>query len=105
MKQFKQFGDHDYSQEELVAELGAAMLCGAAGLAPLTIENSAAYIQSWLRELKNDKRLLLIASGQAQKACDFIRGRIGSVQPAQKDKNPSYSGGLPADTHPQRMAA
>ena len=74
LKQFKRFGDHDYSQEELVAELGAAMLCGAAGLAPLTIKNSAAYIQSWLKELKNEKNFVVRASGFAQKACDYIRG-------------------------------
>ena len=74
LKQFKRFGDDDYSQEELVAELGAAMLCGAAGLAPLTIQNSAAYIQSWLKVLKNDRTFVVRASGQAQKACDYIRG-------------------------------
>lgn len=99
------FGDPDYSQEELVAEMGAAMLCGVAGIAPKTVENSAAYIQFWLRELKNDKRLLLIAAGQAQKACDFIRGRINRVQSAQNNKYQKHSGGLPTNAQPQRMAA
>ena len=40
-----------YSREELIAELGAAMLCGIAGIAPVRIEQSAAYIASWLRAL------------------------------------------------------
>lgn len=66
------FGSHDYSQEELVAEFGASMLCGFAGIEQQTIENSAAYIQGWLKVLKNDKKLAIVAAGQAQKAADFI---------------------------------
>jgi len=73
LDEWTSLGDHAYSQEELVAEFGAAMLCGLTGLAPLTIQNSAAYVQSWLKALGNDKTLLVMAAGQAQKACDFIR--------------------------------
>ncbi|MBK6284898.1 MAG: DUF1738 domain-containing protein [Draconibacterium sp.] len=51
------FGSIDYSQEELVAEMGAAYLCGICGIENATIDNSAAYIQSWLQKLKNDKSL------------------------------------------------
>jgi antirestriction protein ArdC len=36
------------------------------------LENSAAYIQGWLRVLKNDKKLAIFAAGQAQRAADFI---------------------------------
>lgn len=66
------FGSHSYSQEELVAEFGASMLCGHAGIEQTTLENSAAYIQGWLRVLKGDKKLAIIAAGQAQKAADYI---------------------------------
>ena len=66
------FGSHDYSQEELVAEFGASMLCGFAGIEHQTIENSAAYIQGWLKVLKNDQKLAIMAAGQAQRAADFI---------------------------------
>jgi antirestriction protein ArdC len=71
------FGSHDYSQEELVAEFGASMLCGVAGIENQTIENSAAYIQNWLKVLKgdNDKKLAIIAAGQAQRAADYILRR------------------------------
>lgn len=68
------FGSEVYSNEELIAEIGAAMLCGVAGIDNSTIENSASYIQSWLRRLKNDKRLIVTASAQAQKAADYILG-------------------------------
>lgn len=66
------FGSHDYSQEELVAEFGSSMLCGFAGIEQQTLENSAAYIQGWLKALKGDKKLAIVAAGQAQRAADFI---------------------------------
>lgn len=66
------FGDEIYSKEELVAEIGAAMLCGMAGIENATIENSASYIQSWLRALKEDSKLIVHAAAQAQKAADYI---------------------------------
>ena len=66
------FGSDEYSREELVAEMGAAFLCANAGIEGSTINNSASYISSWLERLKKDKRLVVIAAGTAQKACDFI---------------------------------
>ncbi|MED1472710.1 zincin-like metallopeptidase domain-containing protein [Bacillus salipaludis] len=68
------FGDEVYSKEELVAEMGAAMLCGKAGIDNNTLENSASYIQSWIRSLKEDSRLVVQAATQAQKAADYILG-------------------------------
>jgi antirestriction protein ArdC len=68
------FGSPDYSKEELVAEMGAAFLAAVAGISPPTIEQSAAYLQGWLREFKNDKKLIVQAAGQAQKAADHILG-------------------------------
>lgn len=68
------FGSVEYSREELVAELGAAMLCGVAGIVPPVVDQAAAYIASWLRALKDDRKLLVSAAGRAQKAADYIRG-------------------------------
>jgi antirestriction protein ArdC len=68
------FASHAYSQEELLAEMGAAYLCGSCGIENITLENSAAYIQSWITSLRHDKRLLLHAATQAQQAVDFILG-------------------------------
>lgn len=69
------FGTHNYSKEELVAEFGAAMLSGHSGIENETIENNAAYIQNWLKALKNDKRLVVMAAAAAQKATDYILDR------------------------------
>lgn len=68
------FGDESYSKEELVAELGSSMLCAVARIDNSTIDNSAAYIGSWLRKLKDDQRLIIFAAAQAQKAANYILG-------------------------------
>ncbi|MBS4064727.1 MAG: DUF1738 domain-containing protein [Chitinophagaceae bacterium] len=65
-------GGDAYSQEELVAEMGAAYLCSFTGIGHQELENSAAYINGWLQKLQNDKRFIVKASGQAQKAVDYI---------------------------------
>ena len=69
------FGSPDYSREELVAEMGAAFLCAEAGIESAIIQNSAAYIQSWIRVLKGDSKLAVIASAQATKAANYILGQ------------------------------
>jgi antirestriction protein ArdC len=66
------FGDKNYSKEELVAEMGAAFLCGFAGIENSTIDNSAAYLASWLKVLKSDSKMIISAASQAQKAVDLI---------------------------------
>ena len=71
---FERFGDHDYSREELVAEMGAAFLAGYCGIENRTINNSAAYLANWLKALKDDSRMVLVAASQAQKATDLILG-------------------------------
>jgi len=75
------FGSPSYSQEELCAEMGAAFLCGHAGIdtAPQT-EQHAAYVASWLAKLRGDCRLVVTAAAQAQKAADWILRR--TWQPA-----------------------
>lgn len=67
------FGSDSYSKEELVAEIGAACCLHELGLeTPSTFKNSAAYIQSWLRALKDDKRLIISAAARAEKAVKLI---------------------------------
>jgi len=66
------FGSDPYSREELIAEMGAAFLCGYCQIDTATIVQSASYIQNWLEQLRNDRKLVVHAAAQAQKACDFI---------------------------------
>jgi len=65
------FGSHDYSTEELVAEMGAVYLCNEIGV-DSTEDNSLAYLKSWLGKLKDDTKMLVMAAGRAQKAVDYI---------------------------------
>jgi len=83
IEQLNTFGSESYSREELIAEMGAAMLCGISGIAPTTLENSAAYLRAWIARLKSDSRLLVSAASAAQKAADFILGK--QDQPIQDD--------------------
>ena len=67
------FGNEDYSKEELVAEIGACGLLNLLGIeTKSTFKNSVAYIQSWIRKLKNDNKLIVSASSKAEKAVKFI---------------------------------
>lgn len=69
------FGSKNYSREELVAELGSAMLCQQAGLeSDKAFTNSVAYLQGWLKALKGDDKLIVWAASRAEKAARFIMG-------------------------------
>lgn len=68
----KRWGDEGYAAEELVAELGAAFLCADLGITPEVREDHAAYIGTWLKVLKGDKRAIFTAAAHAQRAGDFL---------------------------------
>jgi len=72
---FAFFGSHAYSREELVAEMGAAMLCSNFGIDDSkTFNNSVAYLQSWIKALANDPKMIVWAAGRAEKAARYILG-------------------------------
>lgn len=67
------FGEEEYSAEELVAEIGAASILATLGIENTsTFRNSAAYIQNWLKALKNDKKMIVTAASKAEKAIKMI---------------------------------
>jgi antirestriction protein ArdC len=76
----KKWGDEAYAREELVAELGAAFLCADLALTPEPGTDHAAYIQSWLKVLNDDKRAIFEAAAHAQRAADFLHGCQRSQQ-------------------------
>ena len=63
-----------YAFEELVAEIGAAMLCAKLGISTSVREDHSEYIQHWLKALKGDKKAIIKAAGMAQKAIDHLDG-------------------------------
>lgn len=70
------FGSGIYSREELVAEIGAASMLNILGIETDTsFRNSTCYVQSWIEVLKNDKRAIVMAAAQAEKAVNYIIGK------------------------------
>jgi len=84
----ERFGDPDYAKEELVAELGAAMLCAQFGVES-AIEGHASYLADWLTVLKSDKRFIFKASSAAAKAVALLMGDPDPVS------NPDPTGETP----------
>lgn len=67
------FGSETYSKEELVAEIGSATILNILGIETAkTFRNSTAYLQSWLRVLRNDNKFIISASSKAEKAVNYI---------------------------------
>lgn len=79
---------HAYSKEELTAEMTAGMLCTTAGIdTEENIENSAAYLKSWLGHLEDNPEMLVQAMKQAKKAHHFIlNGKVQSYDKKKKEE-------------------
>ncbi len=78
------FGSEDYGKEELVAELGAVFLCARCGIEQPILPNSTAYLQGWLKTLKQSPSLLVSAASLAQKAVDYITGAKATEAAAEE---------------------
>ena len=71
------FGGEDYGKEELIAELGAAALCGKCGVESKdSFRNSAAYLDGWTKAIKGDPSMIVAAAGKADKAVAYILGEV-----------------------------
>ena len=68
----KRFGDHQYSAEELIAELGSAFLCAELGITPQPRIDHAQYLKHWLEIMKADNRAIFSAAARAQEAVAFL---------------------------------
>ena len=60
--------------------MGAAFLCGTAGIEAATLQDSTAYLANWIKTLQGDSRLVVTAAAQSQKAADLILGRVAEPQ-------------------------
>jgi antirestriction protein ArdC len=70
----KHFGDAAYAMEELVADIGAAILGAALALPEADLDNHAAYLGHWVKILKTNKNAILTAASKADEAVNFIMG-------------------------------
>ena len=69
------FGSEKYSREELIAEIGSAYFMNLLGLeTPDTFNNSASYVDGWRSLVKKDPKAVVVATGRAQKALEYLFG-------------------------------
>ncbi len=73
-RQFGPYGAELYAKEELRAEISSAMISGVTGISA-DIDNNAAYVASWIKVFKNDRREIFRAASDATKIVDFMLGR------------------------------
>ena len=85
---FGRFGSGPYSREELVAEMTACFLLSEARI-EVELDQSAAYIGSWLKALQDDRKLVVTAATAAQKAADLILGREAPQK--EQDETPELA--------------
>ena len=78
----KRFGDDAYCVEELVAELGSAMICSELGLASEVHDSHANYLAGWLRTLRADKSAIFTAATKAEQAYAYLRGFSSTAEAA-----------------------
>jgi antirestriction protein ArdC len=92
--EFDHFGSGRYAREELVAEIGGAMLCSATGVATEASlrDDSAAYIAGWLKALGDDRKLVVVAASHAEHAADRV---LEPGRQAQPDPDTEASNGEP----------
>ena len=67
-----------YAKEELIAEIGAAILNATYGTFAQIESNHQAYVQSWLKALKNNPRMIIEASRQSSKAVKYLLATVGN---------------------------
>ena len=81
------FGEEAYAAEEMIAELGAAFVCADLALAPEPRPDHAAYVASWLKVLRGDKRAIFTAAAKAQQAADWMHGRQAAADRPGRDEH------------------
>jgi antirestriction protein ArdC len=96
---FDHYGSDRYAKEELVAQMTSSILCAQTGIDTVDeFSNSASYIASWLQALRDDKKLVVSAAAQAQRACDLV------IQPSRQAEPRSHTG-PEQETMPQTAPA
>lgn len=73
------FGSSDYAREELVAELGSALVAQRYGMSRHLKEDSAAYLKSWLGSLKESPQFIKTTLLDVKKATSMITQHIDRI--------------------------
>ncbi len=84
-----------YAREELRAELASTFLSLDLGI-PLNPESHAAYLQSWIEDLKADKMAIFKAATDARKIVGYIKRLAPEAFRTSSRLTPAAEGVLPA---------
>lgn len=101
-ERFGGFGSPDYAREELRAELATAFLSQEFGL-PSNIEGHAAYLQSWMQELKEDKTAFVQAVSDAKQIVGYIKDFIPAHLRARTEDAPLVEVAAPEKEAQERV--
>lgn len=74
------FGSNEYAREELVAELTAALVSARQGITKCIKDDSAAYLKSWLGNLKEDANFIKTVLLDVKRASAMIEQRINECE-------------------------
>lgn len=66
------FGSPEYAYEELVAEIGSCFVAAGLEQTPLHVENHKAYVQAWIRDIRDKPETLVAAVRDAQAAANYM---------------------------------
>ena len=101
-ERFGGFGSPDYAREELRAELATAFLSQEFGL-PSNIEGHAAYLQSWMQDLKEDKTAFVQAVSDAKQIVGYIKDFIPAHLRARTEDAPPVEVAAPEKEAQERV--
>lgn len=90
------FGSYDYGVEELVAEMGSTRLCWQAGIYDHTIDQSASYIDNWIKAITEKPSILVTAAARAEAAAEYVLGIQGDEDERRRGTDGGYS-----EEHPE----
>ena len=73
------FGSKEYSREELVAELGSALVSQRYGMIKHIKEDSCAYLKGWLDELKESPQFIKTTLLDVKRATSLITQKVDKI--------------------------
>ena len=73
------FGSKEYAREELVAELGSALVSQRYGMTKHIKEDSCAYLKSWLVSLKESPQFIKTTLMDVKKASSIITQKVDRI--------------------------
>lgn len=86
------FGSKEYAREELVAELGSALVSQRYGMTKHIKEDSCAYLKSWLDSLKESPQFIKTTLMDVKKASSIITQKVDRIARGLDEDNTERKG-------------